>query len=229
MAPRRRTVVLGTATVLLLLLVAAVGGVVGLTQTDRGRAFILRTVLPIARAAIPGTLHVSGLHGTLFTELAIDSLDLRTADGKPFLTTGPIRLTYDPRDLLDARIVIKSLEVTRPRITLIDYGNDDWNWKRALRRGPSKPKGATSSLTPPRCTKPRLLPVCRGSCRIPCAAPSVTARCATTSRGSTVNAALKTGAMCRCIGLCEVTWRSGAAASPIRTAPARPSPCASWT
>ena len=49
---------------------------------------------------IPGTLHVSGLHGTLFTELAIDSLDLRTADGKPFITTGPIRLTYDPRDLL---------------------------------------------------------------------------------------------------------------------------------
>lgn len=144
MAPRRRTVVLGTAAVLLLLLVAAVGGVVGLTQTDAGRALILRTALPIARAAIPGRLHVSGLHGTLFTELAIDSLDLRTADGKPFITTGPIRVTYDPRDLLDARIVIKSLEVTRPRITLIDYGSDDWNWKRALRRGPAKPKGTPS-------------------------------------------------------------------------------------
>ena len=66
------------------------------------------------------------------------------ADGKPFITTGPIRVTYDPRDLLDARIVIKSLEVTRPRITLIDYGSDDWNWKRALRRGPAKPKGTPS-------------------------------------------------------------------------------------
>ncbi|MBL0937469.1 MAG: translocation/assembly module TamB domain-containing protein [Gemmatimonadaceae bacterium] len=141
MAPRRRTIVLGTAAVLLLMLVAAVGGVVGLTQTDMGRSLILRTVLPIARAAIPGKLYVAGLRGTLFTDLAIDTLDLRTADGRPFITTGPIRLSYDPRDLFDARIVIKSLEVTRPQITLIDYGDDDWNWKRALRRGPSKAKG----------------------------------------------------------------------------------------
>jgi translocation and assembly module TamB len=146
MAPRRRTIVLGTAAVLLTLLVGVVGGIVALTQTDRGRSIILGALLPAARASIPGKLYVGAVHGTLFTDITIDSLDIRTADGKPFLSSGPIHVTYDPRDLLDFRIVIKSLDVMRPVITLVDYGNDDWNWKRALRRGPPSKKPSSSRL-----------------------------------------------------------------------------------
>ncbi|MFN9421798.1 hypothetical protein, partial [Gemmatimonas sp.] len=138
MAPRRRTIVLGTAAVLLSLLATVVGGVVALTQTVRGRALILRTVMPLARAAIPGRLYVGAVGGNLFSDITIDSVDVRAPDGTPFLSTGPIRLSYDPRDLLDARIVVKSLEVTRPVITLIDYGKDDWNWRRALQRTPRR-------------------------------------------------------------------------------------------
>ena len=131
---RRRTVVLATAAVLLSMVALIVGGVAALTQTDRGRAVILRALVPVISTAIPGKLYVGKVSGTLFTDITIDSIDLRTADGTPFLSTGPIRANYDPRDLLDRRIVIKSLEVMRPSITMIDYGNDDWNWKRALRR-----------------------------------------------------------------------------------------------
>jgi translocation and assembly module TamB len=145
MAPRRRMIVLGTAAVLLTLLVAVVGGVVALTQTDRGRALILRTVLPLARAAVPGKLYVGRVGGNLFRDITIDSVELRAPDGAPFISTGPIRVSFDPRDLLDARVVITSLEVTRPVITLIDYGDDDWNWRRALQRNPGKKKGPSTS------------------------------------------------------------------------------------
>ncbi|WP_411278490.1 translocation/assembly module TamB domain-containing protein [Gemmatimonas sp.] len=131
---RRRTVVLATAAVLLSLVALIVGGVAVLTQTDRGRAAIMRVVVPAISATIPGTLYVGKVSGTLFTDITIDSIDIRSADGTPFLSSGPIRASYDPRDLLDRRIVVKSLEVTRPVITMVDYGNDDWNWKRALRR-----------------------------------------------------------------------------------------------
>ncbi len=131
---RRRTVVLATAAVLLSIVALILGGVAALTQTDRGRAAIMRVVVPAISAAIPGTLYVGKVSGTLFTDITIDSIDIRSADGTPFLSSGPISARYDPRDLLDRRIVIKSLEVTRPTITMIDYGNDDWNWKRALRR-----------------------------------------------------------------------------------------------
>ena len=145
MAPRRRTIVLGTAAVLLTILVAIVGGIVALTQTSGGRALILRTVMPLARAAVPGTLYVGAVGGNLFRDITIDSVDLRAPDGTPFLTTGPIKVTYEPRDLLDARIVIRSLDVTRPVITLVDYGQDDWNWRRALQRNRSKKKTPSTS------------------------------------------------------------------------------------
>lgn len=145
MAPRRRTIVLGTAAVLLTLLVAVVGGIVALTQTDGGRALIMRSVMPLARAAVPGRLYVGRVGGNLFSDITIDSVELRAPDGAPFLSTGPIKVSYDPRDLLDARIVVKSLEVTRPVITLIDYGKDDWNWRRALQREPRKKKAPSTS------------------------------------------------------------------------------------
>jgi translocation and assembly module TamB len=106
MTPRRRTIVLGTAAVLLMLLVAVVGGIVSLTQTDSGRALILRSVMPLARAALPGRLYVGKVGGNLFNDITIDSVDVRAPDGTPFLSTGPIRVQFDPRDLLDARIAI---------------------------------------------------------------------------------------------------------------------------
>lgn len=134
MAPRRRTIVLGTATVLLSIVVLCVGAVAMLTQTDRGRAMIMRAVVPTLQTLVPGQLYVGRVSGTLFTDITIDSLELRETTGKPFLRTGPIHLTYDPRDLLDRRVVIKSLSITRPRIDLVDYGDDDWSWRRALQR-----------------------------------------------------------------------------------------------
>ena len=140
---RRRTVVLATAAVLLSGLALLVGGVAVLTQTDRGRAAILRVAMPVISAAIPGKLYVGKVSGTLFTDITIDSLDIRSADGAPLLSSGPIRMAYDPRDLLDRRIVVKSLDVTRPHLTIVDYGNDDWNWKRALR----KPGATTAKRT----------------------------------------------------------------------------------
>jgi len=138
MAPRRRTIVLATATVLLAIGALCVGGIATLTQTDRGRALIMDALVPTLSAAMPGKLYVGKVGGTLFTDVTIDSLDIRAPDGTPFISTGRIRVTYDPRDLLDRRIILKSLEVQRPTLTLVDYGNDDWNWKRAMRRGGPK-------------------------------------------------------------------------------------------
>ncbi|MES2524209.1 MAG: translocation/assembly module TamB domain-containing protein [Gemmatimonadota bacterium] len=143
MAPRRRTIVLASAAVLLGMLVLVVGGIATLTQTDRGRALIVRAVVPVLRASIPGKLYVGRVSGSLFTDITIDSLELREPSGAPFISTGPIHAEYDPRDLLDRRIVLKRLEVTRPVVTITDYGKDDWNYKRVLqrpRRVPQLPK-----------------------------------------------------------------------------------------
>jgi len=140
---RPRTIVFTAAGLLLGVLLLAVGAGAILTQTDRGQAALLRAALPALRAAIPGTLHIGRVGGTLFTGITIDSIELRAPDGTPFLRTGPVRLEYDPRDLFDRRIVVRYAQVTRPMVHLVDYGNDDWNWMRALRSSRPTP-GATS-------------------------------------------------------------------------------------
>jgi translocation and assembly module TamB len=130
---RFRPIIFTAAGLLLGALAVGLGGVAGLTQTDAGRALLRRALLPVLRAAVPGRLHVGTIGGNLFTTLAIDSLELLEPDGTPFLRTGPIRLEYDPRDLLARRLLVRHARVERAVVTFIDYGRDDWNWKRALR------------------------------------------------------------------------------------------------
>ncbi|MCU0617654.1 MAG: hypothetical protein MUD17_11325 [Gemmatimonadaceae bacterium] len=131
---RPRTIIFTAAGLLLGLLLVVLGAVAGLTQTDRGRAVLRGALLPVARAAIPGRLHVGTIGGNLFTSLSIDSLEVTAPDGTLFLRTGPVRVEYDPRDLLARRIVVRHARIERAVVNLVDYGNDDWNWKRALRR-----------------------------------------------------------------------------------------------
>ncbi len=131
---RPRTIIFTAAGLLLGVLLLAIGAGAVLTQTDRGRGLLRQTLLPVARAAIPGELYVGRIGGNLFSNLTIDSLDLIAPDGTPVLRTGPVQLEYDLRDLLDRRIVVRFAEVMRPNIYLVDYGQGDWNWRRALRR-----------------------------------------------------------------------------------------------
>ncbi len=131
---RPRTIVYSAAGLLFGLLILAVGAVALLTQTARGRGILRQAVLPVIRTVVPGSLYIGRIGGNLFTNLTVDSLDLSTPDGTPFLRTGPVRLEYDVRDLLARRVVIRFVEVLRPVVYMVDYGNNDWNWMRALRR-----------------------------------------------------------------------------------------------
>ena len=137
---RRARIVVQAAVVLLSLFVLVAGGVVALTQTQRGRDAILRSIHPMLSASMPGQLYVGRVSGNLFTDVHIDSLEIREPNGRLFLTTGPIRIVYDLRDLIDRRVVIKEMEIRRPYIHVIDYGADDWNWKRALLRPATGPQ-----------------------------------------------------------------------------------------
>lgn len=142
---RRRRIVLIAASFVLTIALLAVGSVAMLTQTDGGRAFIVKLLVPTLDAAVPGRLYVGRMSGNLFNDIRFDSLDIREPNGTPVLSTGPIRVVFDPRDLLDRRVVIKSLEIDRPVVNLVDYGKDDWGWKRALMRqsiGPRLPRRA---------------------------------------------------------------------------------------
>ncbi len=137
---RRRKVVLIAGSIIMTLALALVGAVAMLTQTDRGRRLIVQLLTPSLDAALPGKLYIGALGGNLITDIRIDSLELTEPNGKPFLATGPVRVVFDPRDLIDRKISVKLLEIDRAQIMLVDYGDDDWNWRRALMRASSGPR-----------------------------------------------------------------------------------------
>jgi translocation and assembly module TamB len=93
-------------------------------------------VLPVINASVPGTVYIGRLGGTLFTNITLDSLDIRAPDGTRFVQTGPLQLSYSPRALLAGRLMFRFVSIQRPVVHLVDYGDDDWNWKRALRKEP---------------------------------------------------------------------------------------------
>src|SRR5919199_5511591 len=136
---RRRLVALVSAVVLVAVVVAVFGVVVGVTRTSYGRN-TLRAVIEdqITSRMRGGKLHLGQLSGNLLPGLTIDSIAIRDADDSLFLSAGKTTLVYDPRALLDRRISIQRLESEHPFVHIKQYENGDWNYKRLFKKGPPR-------------------------------------------------------------------------------------------
>jgi translocation and assembly module TamB len=136
---RRRLVALVSAIVLVVVAFAVFGVVVGVTRTSYGRN-TLRALIEdqIASRMRGGKLHLGKLSGNLITGVTLDTIAIRDADDSLFFSAGRTTLEYDPRDLLDRRIVIRRLESEHPFVHVKQYENGQWNYKRLFRRGPMR-------------------------------------------------------------------------------------------
>ena len=117
------------------------------TSTQVGRDWVREIVVAQLKGAVKGSIYVGSIGGTLLGDVTLDSLEVRDKLDSTFVRTGPIHVTYDVRDLIDRKIVLKNVELTRPYIRIKEHGDKDWNWRKIF--PPSK--------TP----KPRLTPKLR--------------------------------------------------------------------
>lgn len=130
-APRwlRETAWLGVG-----LLVAAVITVVvlfGMTQTDRGRAYVLRLTLAKLSPGIQGSLRVGEMRGNLLTGAKLYGVALRDAAGEPFLLADSAYLDYDPRTLTTRRIHIDDAVIYNGRVFVSRMPGDTlWNYQK---------------------------------------------------------------------------------------------------
>ena len=136
---RRRLVVLSSAIALLAMGLVVVLLVVGLTQTDYGRARIRDLVHEQLTSRVQGKLHVGRLSGGFFTGVTIDSLEIRDAQDSLFVASGPITVEYDPRDILDQRLLLRHVHVARPVVRLEEHDDGVWNFRRIFPAGPRQP------------------------------------------------------------------------------------------
>jgi translocation and assembly module TamB len=118
---------------------AALAGWV-VTGTQVGRDWVRAIVVAQLKGAVKGSLHVGSIGGNLLGDVTVDSLEIRDKLDSVFVRTGPLHVTFDVRDLLDRKIVLKQVEVTRPFIRIKEHGDADWNWRKIFPPGPAKPR-----------------------------------------------------------------------------------------
>lgn len=143
---RRRLVALVSALLMLCIGAGVIGAFVAATQSERGRDFIRRVVQAQLARSVKGTFRIGTLRGSFITDLQVDTLEIRDEGDSLFAATGPIRLTFDPRDLMDGRLIIRSVELTRPHVEMRRGFSGEWNvsrlWPRAP--GPRKARGRSA-------------------------------------------------------------------------------------
>ena len=127
---RRRLVALVSALLMLVIGGAVIGSFAMATQSDRGRDFIRRVVQAQLARSVKGTFHLGTLSGSFITDLTVDSIEIRDEGDSLFAAAGPIRVTFDPRDLMDGRLIIRSVEIARPRVAMRREMNGAWNTER---------------------------------------------------------------------------------------------------
>lgn len=139
---RRRFVALVSGLALVALGVVAGLVVLFVTQTDFGRDRVRDALLSRVKSSVNGRMYVGRIRGGLFGGVVIDSIEIRDRQDSLLLASGPITVEYDPRDLLDKRILLTRLELTRPVFHARRHENDEWNFRRVFSRGGRKgPRG----------------------------------------------------------------------------------------
>ena len=135
---RRRLVVLSSAVSILGLGLLAVLAVVGVLKTQFGRDFARDYIERLVAPRIAGKLVVGRITGLSFGGATIDSVEIRGPDDSLFVAVGRLTVHFDPRDLIDKRILLKALEVERPVVHLRKDTAGKWNYKGIFKSGPSK-------------------------------------------------------------------------------------------
>ena len=126
---RRHLVVLvsGITLVTLIIVAAAIVGVgVG---TDWGRSMIRSVVENELSGRVEGKVHIGKVSGTVLTGFTIDSFAIRDEQDGLLVSTGRVTLDYDPRDLMDRRVLLRNVRVENPVVRLRQYEDGSWNFQ----------------------------------------------------------------------------------------------------
>jgi hypothetical protein len=139
---RRRFIALISLCMLVVLGLIGVGVGLFFTKSETGQAGLRRAIERQVASGIKGKLYLGRMSGNFLTGVSIDSLELRDDEDSLFIATGPLRVEYDLRDVIDRRLHLRNVDVSRPVVVLRQHHDGRWNFQRVFSRtGPSRPKG----------------------------------------------------------------------------------------
>ncbi len=135
---RRRLVALLSAGVLFAIGFGLLAIVLSVTQTSRGREYVRRTLVAEVRARLKGrgSLYLGRMGGGLLNTVTFDSLALRDEEDSLIISTGPVTISYDPRDLVDRRLLLRQVSIAHPFVNLRRRSDGEWNFRHVFPNGP---------------------------------------------------------------------------------------------
>ena len=138
---RRRKLVALVGVFTLLALVFITIAIVGVgVGTDPGREVIRGVIQKQLEGQVRGKIYLGKAGGGLLRGFTLDSFAIRDERDSILVSTGKISLDYDPRDLMDRRLLLRNVTVEHPVVHLRRHADGDWNFQRIFRDGgPSAP------------------------------------------------------------------------------------------
>ena len=118
-------------------LVLVIIGVVVLNGTYYGRERVRRLALDAVRDIVHGEVIVGRIDGNLLDRFDLVDVSILDEDGQPFLIADRIRVRVALAPLLSKRIIVRSLELDRPVVTLTRLARGRWNYQRIFASGDS--------------------------------------------------------------------------------------------
>ncbi len=126
----RRRIFIAFAALVVGVLGALVATVLVATRTEWGLRKVVAFTEGLVNRNIKGHLHLGKLGGTLFTGLTLDTLELRDRNDSLFIAVGRLELSYDPRDLMDRRILMSRVRIGSLRANLFEDSVGQFNFRR---------------------------------------------------------------------------------------------------
>ncbi|MDB4905888.1 MAG: hypothetical protein JWO05_672 [Gemmatimonadetes bacterium] len=138
---RRRLVALISVLSLATLGVLALIVLLVITRTSYGENRVRDLIARQLAGGVKGTVYLGHISGGFLTGVTIDSLAIRDEGGELFVSAAKVTVSYDPRDLVDRRVLLSHVDVLRPYVHIRQYEDGSWNYKRIFpSKGASGPK-----------------------------------------------------------------------------------------
>src|SRR5947209_12715575 len=142
MIKRRRLVALVSVIALLVIGLLTVVTGVFVTRTSYGQEELRRLIQGQLTSAIKGKVYLGPVRGGFLTGIQIDSFAIRDVDNDSLLlSTGRITASYDPRDLIDKRLLLRDVDVQHPVVYIRQHASGRWNFKEIFRGYDKKNNG----------------------------------------------------------------------------------------
>ena len=136
---RRRRVFLAFAIIVVSVLGVGVIGVATLTRTDWGRDKLVEFVVGRVNNGIQGTMHIGRIDGSIFTGFRLDTIEIRDRQDSVFGAAARLQLAFDPRDLLDRRLLLRQVRIGRLHAHIFEDSVGELNFRRIFPSGPPGP------------------------------------------------------------------------------------------